>query len=178
VTRVFTVCILWTKVPEIEELIVASPLFRNPPVEPSTLGDYEQKFKTVAEEIVMNFSAEFEAIANGINEALPEAKLSLKETLHIVTSALVKRVQPRDTSVFNKFVEILRSEELVDQKSEDAQTTRMKLLNEHLEDFEEVAVRFSELIVSERSIPPDRKTVPESGLGEVGFFCWSLSKFG
>jgi hypothetical protein len=125
----------------------------------------------------MNFSAEFEAIANGINEALPEAKLSLKETLHIVTSALVKRVQPRDTSVFNKFVEILRSEELVDQ-TEDAQTTRMEKLNEHLEDFEEVVVRFSELIVSERSIPPDRKTVPESGLGEVGFFCWSLSKFG
>jgi hypothetical protein len=154
-----------------------SPLARNPTSVSSKassikLTESEEKVHEIVREVLECHALELQKIVKDINLALPDANLSFEETMTVVHRALVKRLQPKDTSTIDKFVSILHSEEEhisgeEEEVKEGIQLSKMKKLNEQFEEFEEVAVRFSELIISERPLQSERKTIAESQIGGV-----------
>jgi hypothetical protein len=92
--------------------------------------------------------------------------VSEQQFFDMMIHAISRQKVESDSSFIEKFVQILHSKPPADDQGDWIKTKR-GVLSEHFEQFQEIACRFSELIISERHIPKSSKIVPPARLGGV-----------
>jgi hypothetical protein len=108
------------------------------------------------------------SLLHDLNSSIFNRKnLSEPQFFDMLTGAITRQMSESDTSFIEKFVQILHSKPTsLDCQKEWIKQKRVAL-SEHFEHFQEVACRFSELIISEKNLPNRSKLVPQAHLGGI-----------